>query len=355
MAWKSGEIKRRKVTFHAAQIPGDLTDFVSWVDFSAYHTGADIFVTKSDGTTEIPREQISGQVWSKYSGVLSGSIDTDVYFYYGSGASDYAFTATYGRNNVWTLFEMVLHLLEDASGTGTSGLYVDSTGNGNDGDDYISATGKTGQIGDGQEFDGTNDYIGLASANFQGISQGTVVFWVNNQTTNKGAVFNHGAATGTSNIWIVEIANLNTGNLGVRVVCRTGGADRYNIRNTTTTMSLNTWYHCAVSQDGGGIDIYINGSAEGLGVYGGSSSSSHWFSSMGVSANHTRVGVHRYNGIDYRWYDGYIDELWVSNTALSANYITALYNNQNAPGTFYTIGPEETPPSNKRHRTSTWI
>jgi hypothetical protein len=38
--------------------------------------------------------------------------------------------------------------------------------------------------------------------------------------------------------------------------------------------------------------------------------------------------------------DGIIDELKVSNTARSASWIAAEYNNQNTPGSFYAIGTQ---------------
>ncbi|GAG31726.1 unnamed protein product, partial [marine sediment metagenome] len=94
---------------------------------------------------------------------LSSSSNTNFYIYYGnSGASDYAVTATYGRNNVWSnSYAAVWHLEEEVGGTGTSNLYVDSTGNGYDGDDQVTATGQTGKLGSGQELDGAVDFIDM--------------------------------------------------------------------------------------------------------------------------------------------------------------------------------------------------
>jgi hypothetical protein len=37
-----------------------------------------------------------------------------------------------------------------------------------------------------------------------------------------------------------------------------------------------------------------------------------------------------------------MDEVRLSSTALSANWIATEYNNQNTPGSFYTLGTEET-------------
>ncbi len=41
------------------------------------------------------------------------------------------------------------------------------------------------------------------------------------------------------------------------------------------------------------------------------------------------------------WFDGKIDEVRVSATAHTDGYIKTVYNNTNAPGTFYSLSAEE--------------
>ena len=55
-------------------------------------------------------------------------------------------------------FVGVWHLNEEQAGTGTAGVYQDSTANGNDGIDRVAATGQEGQVTDGQQL-GANDWI----------------------------------------------------------------------------------------------------------------------------------------------------------------------------------------------------
>jgi len=66
------------------------------------------------------------------------------------------FDTAYGFRGVW-------HLDEDATGTGTPGLYRDATAYAAHGADSVLSAGKQGIVGRGQEFDGSQDYIPIAS------------------------------------------------------------------------------------------------------------------------------------------------------------------------------------------------
>jgi hypothetical protein len=169
---------RKQITVQSAEVDANVSNFPVYVDladlgadfFSNVNAdGGDIRVTNSGGVTEMPREVVDistgGQTGELHfrADSLSSSANTSFYIYYGnSGASDYAVTATYGRNNVWSnSYEAVYHLEEETAGTGTANLYVDSTGNGYDGDDQVSATGQLGRLGAGQELDGYDDFINM--------------------------------------------------------------------------------------------------------------------------------------------------------------------------------------------------
>jgi hypothetical protein len=86
--------------------------------------------------------------------------------------SSKVFDTTNGFKGVW-------HLSEEAVGTGTPGLFKDATGK-NNGDDFISATDRSGIIGFGHAFNGIDDYIPLnntITSFFKG--EGTISLWVN--------------------------------------------------------------------------------------------------------------------------------------------------------------------------------
>ena len=141
------------IVIQASEVAANLTDFpclLTRANFpdemfyganAARSDGGDLrFYTDSGGTTEIPREIVafehdsslgaddaSIQVWVKIPSV-SSSTDTTIYCQYGDGTlTDYAVTATYGRNAVWSAFLLVYHFGDDPGGAAPQ--LIDSTGN----------------------------------------------------------------------------------------------------------------------------------------------------------------------------------------------------------------------------------
>ena len=92
---------------------------------------------------------------------LSDTVDTSVNMYFGNSSIS---ASLENVTQIWDpTYEAVWHLNEEQAGTGTANPYQESTSNNRDGDDYVGNTGKGGQIGPGQDFDGSNDVIGLQS------------------------------------------------------------------------------------------------------------------------------------------------------------------------------------------------
>jgi len=90
--------------------------------------------------------------------------------------------------------------------------------------------------------------------------------------------------------------------------------------NSTTTLSLNTWYHVAATVDTGSTKLYINGSLDTTG--------SNTLNSFTYSKTH--VGELYYSQTTAaRHFAGNIDELALFNSVLSADEITQLYNDGN--------------------------
>ena len=87
---------------------------------------------------------------------LDADADTAIYMYYGNSCIT---AETQNKNAVWNAnYKGVWHMSEEAGGTGTADLYQDSTSNSSHGDDNVDATGQTGQIDGGQQFDGVDDH-----------------------------------------------------------------------------------------------------------------------------------------------------------------------------------------------------
>ncbi|MGA2507684.1 MAG: DUF2341 domain-containing protein [Chitinispirillaceae bacterium] len=146
--------------------------------------GSDIRFTKSDNTSlpfEIERWDSAAQqaeIWVRVDTVYGNDSSHFVVMYWGEPAAAMAlnhaivFDTANGFRGVW-------HLAEEAAGVGTKGLYKDATGR-NNGDDYISATDRSGIIGYGHAFDGIDDYI-LVNSPVTNFLKGdlTISVWVN--------------------------------------------------------------------------------------------------------------------------------------------------------------------------------
>ena len=100
----------------------------------------------------------ASQVWVQVP-AIAGSNDY-IWAYWGkSGAAAPTYTT---NGTTWeTNYYAVWHLGEDQAGTGSSGIYKDATTNHHHGDDYISATGTSGLVDGGQQFDGVDDRIAV--------------------------------------------------------------------------------------------------------------------------------------------------------------------------------------------------
>ena len=109
--------------------------------------------------------------------ILFWDAPTEIYIHYGNDC----ITAAQERPaSVWVgNYAGVWHMKEEVAGTGTLDAYEDSTSYGNHGDDQISATGQTGKIGAGQEFDGVDDFIDCGADSSLDITQEiTMSAWI---------------------------------------------------------------------------------------------------------------------------------------------------------------------------------
>jgi len=105
----------------------------------------------------------------------------------------------------------------------------------------------------------------------------------------------------------------------------------------STTMSTGTWYYYTLVFTGTGsvgLKGYVNAVANGNTTSGGN---------LEADTVTAYIGQTPRNSGDF--WNGSIDEVHISNTGRSADWITTEYNNQSAPGTFQTLGSEVVPGS----------
>jgi len=346
----TGHNKRISITIQSSQINSDLIDFPVYLrgsDFpsgiftNAKSDGADIRLTKSDGTTELPFEIVwyddTGQDFEIHfeADFISSSSNTVFYIQYdNSSATAYSNTATYGRNNVWTNNVIGAWHHEE-----TSGNIIDSSSNGIS----LTRTGPTsvpGALsGNGSDFDGTDDYFNSGTNvsvlnNLTG--DFTFSFWLkrNNSSTLSSPefIFSKRLSTGGNNEqWSMYLDDGSFGSNAELVFnCYSGGW-----RNVPLGPSISdtNWHHIVLKHDDTStLECYKDGVSSGTVGY------THGITSFTNSMFKGREGA---NGRP-RYADIELDEFRIFDTLLSSDWINAEYVNQNSPTTFYTIGAEET-------------
>ncbi|MHA2327834.1 MAG: DUF2341 domain-containing protein, partial [Candidatus Hodarchaeales archaeon] len=317
---------RKNFTIDATKVTADLTNFPVLIDLfdsdlpnDAQASGNDILFTNSSSHILDHEIELYNRVynsthahlvaWVKMN--LSSSQDTLISMYFGNP------TAANQENptSVWDSgYSGVWHLSEDP----TSTIY-DSTSNDRDGTSYGSMTTGdqvVGKIDGSLDFDGTDDYIQWSSAIAQ--TTGTYSMWV----------YAHNI-TGERN-YIADNAyqrRLYFRDDRVRIETDTD-AEYFDF--TLSSISTNSWTHVVIVRAGDTGDLYINGSWLQQVVVPGADIFT--VSCIGGTSQTTRMA------------DGVIDEVRISSTTRSVDWITAEYDNQDDPNNFYTIGEKESSP-----------
>ncbi|VAW30003.1 hypothetical protein MNBD_BACTEROID07-325 [hydrothermal vent metagenome] len=303
----------------------------------AQSNGQDILFTSSDRTTKLNHEiekfdNTPGSeelvAWVKIP-QLSTSTDTVIYMYYGNPNA----FAQENPQGVWdSSYRGVWHLKEEAPGTGSIALYKDSTGNNNDGDDYISAIGQDGQINGGKEFDGINDYIVVPDSPSLKFGAGdfTVSLWAKlddpgttqylvNKYPGGGVPGFHVSINSDGVLWVMEHGNtLDFSVFG------------------TSKINNSTWHYLTYVRHSntGYREIWVDGARQANAIYGVDN----------IDTTDQMVISGRYTTPTTTWAQGEIDEVRLSGTARSADWIKTSFNNQKYPETYTVLGTEENVP-----------
>lgn len=318
---------------------------------SDFHTnvktdGCDIRIAESDGTTETPFELVNytsssdtGELHFKADS-LSYNATTTFYVYYGnSGASCYAVTDTYGRNAVWADYIIVSHQsdTENANGgtdfTNSGVSFATSTGIINSYGDYVLASSDNMYIADAATYKPTTVtvqswvYIGsIANSTYPRI------FDRMNTTANTG--------------WRLFIGKDGSANpYPAFDFSNAGGFQR--AAGSAGSIAAGSWYMLHGTYDASTAGyLYINATQSGSDTTSGNITYS--------TATDVGLGVNKTGTTFYL--NGRIDEARLRTGALTADWITSEYNNQNSPSTFYWVGTQETDsPASSLIEDSAWF
>ncbi|TLY39614.1 MAG: DUF2341 domain-containing protein, partial [Nitrospirae bacterium] len=282
--------------------------------------------------------------WARIPSVnaFSASSDTVIYIYYGNS---WITTSTQNPTGVWNAnYNAVWHLKENPAGTApqmkdstTNALHATSTGS------MTLSQQVAGQINGSLNFDGTNDGLNIPSYTIGDTTTGyfTLEAWINETATSgyRNIVNNCPASCTYPNYnrWL----GVSSG-----VITWWDGATESAFG---TAGSASTWYHIVVTYNGTSFCAYRNGAPIG----------------SCVSSSYPPPGVTSLFQIGYtstttpqEFFQGMIDEVRVSKTARSADWISTEYKNVTLlscgvspidPSKFCIYGTEENNPPSAVH------
>ena len=333
-------MKRYKFTIDHTKIDADLSWFPVTVfltssqgekvftEFDADEDFDRIAFTSSDGVTQLyadcelfdVSEQKAIYHVSKTGWTVSSSADTDIYLYYDNTADH---NTTYisksggtAAQSVWDAnFEAVYHMADNTTST-----IVDSTSNANHGtkkaaNEPIEATG---QVGKGQDFDGTDDYIEIPDFSlFDGLNDFTVEAIVNADSVpasddwKNAPIILSFRGEGGYQITYDDSAS-NPDRLSSRANLSVSG---WTTLVESTRQSIDTdYFHATTFDTTNGWVWYENGSSQDTNA----NTESFVSSSDANYIGWTDSGTNRH-------FNGLLDEVRISSTARSAAWIGATY------------------------------
>jgi len=333
-AWYSPNwLSRELIRINHDQVTGNLTNFpvmISIVDTDlqsdAQADGDDILFTSEDKITKLFHEieeydDSDGTLvaWVNIPS-LSSIVDTDIYMYYGNSFA----SNQQNVQNVWDDdFIMIQHLNE------TSGIRTDSTQYDNDG--TISgnvAHTVSGFISGADDFDGFNSVIDIStSSSLNSLDTMTAEAWINadNVAADTAIISFWYSSTDRTYLWLDDLTN------GFRAWNSLNGHDEFEATSYVVPEE-DEWYHIAWTIDGTYWKLFINGVAQ---------DSTTESLTMDDLNDGFSVGIgERITQYDRTW-DGFIDEVRISDVARSSDWMSTQYNNQRFQNTFYTVDPNE--------------
>jgi hypothetical protein len=350
---------RKSITIDHSKVISDMTDFPVLINLAsdselhsyAQSNGNDILFTTSNGLTKLNHEieqyvSSTGQLvaWVNVTH-LSSSVDTMLYIYFGNPAAN----NQQSPDSVWANEYLNVWHLNETSGTNVN----DSTSNNIDGISNSGVTlNATGKMDGAMTFNGTSGLINLGTSsnlNFGESSPFTIEGWFKTSDTYGPLISfrNSSTASGGDNPDIDicvgdDGSSINSGKLMALVRDDVGPAYA---RITGPTINNNIWHYFVLTRNPGNqIQLFSDGFLCGTDAEADSGGSIT--TNIRAIANEIRwVQDNFRDGPSNRWLNGTMDEIRISNTRRSSEWITTSYNNQNSADSFYTLGSIENSPS----------
>jgi hypothetical protein len=344
---------RKRITIDHTKVGADLIDFPVLVSLfsdadlasTAQSNGNDIMFTSVNGTTKLDHEieqyvPGTGQLvaWVRVPS-LSSVIDTVIFVYYGNSSCG----NQQNLSGVWNSSYKAIWHMNETSGT----TIKDSTSNGNTGTPNGGVTlDAAGKIIGGDTFDGIDDWTNLgtsSSLNFGANAPFTIEGWVKT-TESYGSIISFRSSTDGGPVIDIHLgydgAITDPGKL-LALIRQDTGSSGY-ARKTGSAINDGIWHYFVLTRNAGNtIELFSDGISQG--TSSGGESGGAITTNMRAFANERKWVQDNYGTADQRWLIGTLDEARISNTQRSSAWISACYNNQNSPSTFYAMAAKEGP------------
>jgi len=287
--------------------------------------GADVrFSTDPNGAEECAFEIVSfstnndpsvarAEIWVRCK-FLSSSTNTKIYVWYNNpsaaaiGAND-----TQGVRSCWrdnTVNYLSVHHMDGSGDVSDSANNVYGLTN-------SGSTSTTGKLGGARALNGSSQYLETGDYYVTGNGYKSIFFWAYLNNTNVAGLVTYGINAESSE-WGMLIQNNHWYLWGW------GGGNDF---DSGITPSTGQWYYVVATYDGTKGHIYVNGSELGTG----------YTHNYNTQIGPLRVG-RAVDGASTYYFNGNLDEIQVASSSTSANRITSMYNSQNSPQTFWSVG-----------------
>ncbi len=333
---------RKRITIDHTKVPtADKSNFPVLISLTdpalqqAQSSGNDILFTSVNGTTKLNHEiktftQSTGNLiaWVQVP-TLATATDTVLYMYYGNPTA----TSQQAANNTWNdggsnYYKAVWHMTE------TSGNVSDSTSNSNTGTP-TGTTSVTGKMGNARFFNGTSDFIQVGDNNSIDIGSSvdlTIEMWIKSTQARVAGQYP----------MFIDKEVLSPTRQGYQMYLHQDSVDSWGgeVRSAGTSGALSeatniadgSWHFVVMKRSGANVYAFRNGAQvnSNAAPTGDLSNTNNLF--MGK----------RSDSDDY--YGGFEDEVRISATARSDDWIATEYNNQSSPSTFFSVSGQERGP-----------
>jgi len=257
---------------------------------------------------------------------LSPSIGTNITMYYGNSTMG----PQENPENVWdSNFKGVWHLSENPSDSPPQ--MKDSTSNNNNGttNNLDTSDQEDGQIDGSIDFDDNQDHIDCGNDTSLNMGSGefSLSMWFNYDGIDWGAIAGKGAVLQGKRYYL----SFNTPAGQIRAEIDDDSAPVNPNIISGANYGDNKWHHLVMVRDEDYLRLYLDGNEDGTrSVAGyGNIDSIHPFYMNAICGDNS--------GQITSWSSVKLDEVRVSNTARSVEWIETEYNNQYNPNSFYTV------------------